>query len=107
MRSEHRIVDLNAYIENIRCEIKNTGDNKQLEISFRNVSQDVITAIRLKCVCFDSFDDKIQFGTEDFLEVKKASLNIKPTKKASFVVDVEPFDLQKVEMGGGSSDCIY
>lgn len=81
MRSEHRIVDLNAYIENIQCEIKNTGENKQLEISFRNVSQDVITAIRLKCVCYDSFDDKIQFRTEDFLEVKKASLNIKPTKK--------------------------
>ncbi len=98
MRSEHRIVDLNAYIENIQCEIKNTGENKQLEISFRNVSQDVITAIRLKCVCYDSFDDKIQFGTEDFLEVKKASLNIKPTKKASFVVDVEPSDLKKVEI---------
>lgn len=45
----------------------------------KNVSQDVITAIRLKCVCYDSFDDKIQFGTEDFLEVKKASLNIKTT----------------------------
>lgn len=98
MRSEHRIVDLNAYIEDIGCEIKNTGDSKQLEISFRNVSQDVITAIRLKCVCFDSFDDKIQFGTEDFLEVKKASLNIKPTKKASFIVDVELSDLQKVEI---------
>lgn len=98
MRSEHRIVDLNAYIENIQCEIKNTGENKQLEISFRNVSQDVITAIRLKCVCYDSFDDKIQFGTEDFLEVKKASLNIKPTKKASFVVDVESSDLQRVEI---------
>ena len=98
MRSEHRIVDLNAYIENIQCEIKNTGENKQLEISFRNVSQDVITAIRLKCVCYDSFDDKIQFGTEDFLEVKKASLNIKTTKKASFVVDVEPSDLKKVEI---------
>ena len=26
MRSEHRIVDLNAYIENIQCEIKNTGE---------------------------------------------------------------------------------
>ena len=98
MRSEHKIVDLNAYIENIRCEIKNTGENKQLEISFRNVSQDVITAIRMKCVCFDSFDDRIQFGSEDYLEVKKASLNIKPTKKASFVVDVELADLQKVEI---------
>ena len=98
MRREHRMVDLNAYIENIRCEIKNIEDNKQLKISFKNVSQDVITAIRLKCVCYDSFDDKIQFGTEDFLEVKKASLNIKPTKQASFVVDVEPSDLQRVKI---------
>ncbi len=98
MKSEHRTVDLNAYIENVNCEIKNVEDGKQLIFSFSNVSQEIITAIKLKCLCFDSFDDRIEFGNEDFLEVKKADINVKPAKTAGFAVDIKQCDLQRTEV---------
>ena len=98
MKNEHRTVDLNAYIENVNCEIKNVEDGKQLIFSFSNVSQEIITAIKLKCLCFDSFDDRIEFGNEDFLEVKKADLNVKPAKTDGFAVDIKQCDLQRTEV---------
>lgn len=98
MRIEQRIVDLNAYIENMNCEIKDVQNGKQLIFSFKNVGPEIITAIKLKCFCFDSFDDKIIFDDVDYLEVKKASLNINPTEKTSFVVNMKQCDLQKTKV---------
>ncbi len=98
MRIEQRIVDLNAYIENINYEIKDDQNGKKLVYSFTNVSSEIITAIKLKCTCYDSFDDKIKFDDVDYLEVKKATLNIKPTENASFVVNIKQCDLQKTKV---------
>ena len=98
MRIEQRIVDLNAYIENINYEIKDDQNGKKLVYSFTNVSSEIITAIKLKCTCYDSFDDKIKFDDVDYLEVKKATLNIKPTENASFVVNIKQCDLQKAKV---------
>lgn len=98
MRIEKRTVDLNAYISDLECVIKTADNKKQLEFSFKNKNYGIIIAIRLLCVAYDSFGDKIQFNGNEFLDIKKADLQVEPLNDASFSVDVDKCDVKKVEV---------
>lgn len=98
MRIEKKTVDLNAYIFDLDCDIKTADGKKQFLFSFKNKNYGTIEAIRLLCVAYDSFGDKIQFDGNDFLEIKKADLQVKPLKTASFSVDVDKHDVKRVEV---------
>lgn len=98
MRIEKRTVDLNAYISDLECVVKAVDNKKQLSFSFRNMNYGTVVAVRLSCVAYDSFDDKIQFDGNDFLEVKRADLQIEPLKRANFSVDVDKYDLKRIEV---------
>ena len=71
MKIEKRSVDLNAYISDLECFVENIDAKKQLSFSFRNLNYGTIVAIRLLCRAYDSFGDKLQFGGNDSLEIKK------------------------------------
>lgn len=98
MKIEKRSVDLNAYISDLECLVENIDAKKQLSFSFRNLNYGTIVAIRLLCRAYDSFGDKLQFGGNDSLEIKKVDLQIKPCKNVNFSVDVGKYDIQKVDV---------
>lgn len=98
MRTEKRTVDLNAYIIDLRCDTNNLEDKVQLTFSFKNLNHGTITAVKLFCVAYDSFGDRIQFEGKEFYEVKKAGLQIKPLKKAGFSIEIEKCDIKSVEV---------
>lgn len=98
MTTKKKTVDLNAIIYDLECVIKTADNKKQLSLSFKNKNYGTIVAIRLWCVAYDSFDDKIQFEGNEFLEIKRADLQIEPLKKASFSVDVDKYDVKRVEV---------
>jgi hypothetical protein len=98
MKIEKQSVDLNAYISDLKCLVENIDARKQLIFSYRNLNYGTIVAIRLLCKAYDSFGDKIQFGENDFLEVKKVDLQIKPCKNVSFSVDVGKYDIKKIDV---------
>lgn len=93
-----KTVDLNAYISDLECVVNADGDRKQLLFSFKNKNHGIIEAIKLSCVAYDSFGDKIQFDGNEFLEIKKADLQINPFENASFSIDIETYDIKKVEV---------
>ncbi|MGI6069478.1 MAG: hypothetical protein ACOYBE_03520, partial [Blautia sp.] len=97
MNKETKSVDLNAYIANFKCEVKSENGNKQLSISFDNLSYGTVVAIRFVVCAKDSFGDKIDFEGNDVLEIKKADLNIKPQKKAGFVFDIKNYDIKELD----------
>lgn len=97
MRIEKRTVDLEAYISDLQCTIETVDNKKQLFFSFKNRNYGTIDAIRLSCVAYDSFGDKIYFDGNDFLEIKRVDLQIKPLKNANFSVDVDKYDVKSVE----------
>lgn len=98
MQKIKRTVDLNAYISDLKCVVKADGDKKQLLFSFKNNNHGIIEAIKLSCVAYDSFGDKIQFDGNEFLEIKKVDLQINSFKNASFSIDIEKYDIKKVEV---------
>ena len=98
MRTEKKTVDFNAYISDLECVIKTVDDKRKLSFSFKNKNYGIIAAIRLLCVAYDSFDDKIQFEGNDFLDIKRADLQIKPLENASFSVNVDKYDVKRVEV---------
>lgn len=103
MKIKKMTVDLNAYISDLECVINTSNNKKQLSFSFKNRNYGIIAAIRLSCVAYDSFGDRIQFDGKEFLEIKKADLQIEPLKSASFTVDVDDYkadnyDVKKVEV---------
>lgn len=93
-----KTVDLNAYISDLKCVVKADGDRKQLLFSFKNKNHGIIAAIKLSCVAYDSFGDKIQFDGNELLEIKKVDLQINPFKNSSFSIDIEKYDVKKVEV---------
>lgn len=66
--------------------------------TFRNKNHGIIVAIRLTCIAYDSFGDRIQFNGIEFLDVKKADLHVEQFTETSFSVDVDKYDVKKVEV---------
>lgn len=95
---QKRQVNLNAYITDLTYLIDDKEGKKTLSIKFQNLNYGTINAIKMSLVAKDSFGDKIDFKGLDRLEIKRADLNIKPCKKASFSVDVGDYDIRQVEL---------
>lgn len=93
-----KTVDFNSYISDLKCAVIADGDGKHLLFSFKNKNHGIIAAIKLSCVAYDSFGDKIRFDGNEFLEIKKADLQINPYENSSFSIDIENYDVKKVEV---------
>lgn len=67
MYSIRKTVDINAHIENLRYEVKVTEGVPVLWVSFDNLGDGTITAIKFTAHGYNSFGDKVQVdGKDDF-----------------------------------------
>ena len=74
------IVDLNCPIELVSYTIKVPRDfeNAFVNIIFRNLSQKIITAIKLKIHCFDAFNEPVKLNGNNILNKNLQDLKVNP-----------------------------
>lgn len=98
------LVDLNAHIENITCDIVNQNDNAYAIISFDNLGYGNITAIKFYARGFNSFGDIVLVNGQDnfFLivqdieiEKNKHVMNLKAKLPNS---DIKKLELQECQI---------
>lgn len=65
MKSTIKSYDLNAHIENIKCEIVTENNNVTAVISFRNLGYGDITAVKFNAVGYNSFGDVVSIGSKE------------------------------------------
>lgn len=58
-------IDINAHIANITCDIAVNGNNSMLSISFDNISNKVITAVKFNATGYNSFGDVVSVKGKD------------------------------------------
>lgn len=58
-------IDINAHIANITCDIVVNGNNSTLSISFDNVSNKAITAVKFNATGYNSFGDVVSVNGKD------------------------------------------
>lgn len=58
-------IDINAHIANITCDITVNGNNSTLSISFDNISNKAITAVKFNATGYNSFGDVVSVNGKD------------------------------------------
>lgn len=58
-------IDINAHIANITCDIAVNGNNSMLSISFDNISDKAITAVKFNATGYNSFGDVVSVNGKD------------------------------------------
>ena len=104
MKTKKILLDLNAHIANIACEIKVDGDALKALISFDNLGYGVVTAVKFNATGFNSFGDVVQIGGKDkfFLiiqdiriEKNSSAKNLKATLPNS---DIRRLELEECQI---------
>jgi len=65
MKSTTMSYDINAHIENIKCEIVTENSNAVAVISFRNLGYGDITAVKFNAIGYNSFGDIVPVGSRE------------------------------------------
>ncbi|WP_434311245.1 FxLYD domain-containing protein [Hominifimenecus sp. rT4P-3] len=99
MKTEKKIIDINAHIINIVCEIDVDNDVSKALISFDNLGFGVITAVKFNAKGFNSFGDVVQIAGKDkfYLIIQDISVD-KNTSVQNLKAKIPNSDIRRLEL---------
>lgn len=99
MKATEKIIDINAHIENLICDIYNNNGSTIAKISFDNLGDGDITAIKFNARGYNSFGDVVLInGKENFLLIIQ-DITIKKNESAKDLKAKMPNeDIKKLEL---------
>lgn len=76
MKSVKKVIDINAHIENLKCQIESSAGGSLALISFDNLGFGTVTAIKFNAIGYNSFGDVIKINGNDrfFLIIQDISI---------------------------------
>lgn len=83
MKSTTMSYDINAHIENIKCEIVTDNSNAVAVISFRNLGYGDITAVKFNAIGYNSFGDIVPIGSREKFFLIIQDILIKKNEEAT------------------------
>lgn len=86
MKETKKVIDINAHITNIECQIGEEGDDSKALISFDNLGYGTIAAVKFNATGYNSFGDIVQINGKNrfFLIIQDVSI-----EKNSHVKDLK------------------
>lgn len=97
MKSTTINYDINAHIEDIKCEIITKGGNAIAVISFKNLGYGDITAIKFNAIGYNSFGDIVSIGNrEKFFLIIQDIIIKKNERTNNLKAKLPSFDIRKL-----------
>ncbi len=99
MKAIEKVIDINAHIENLKCDVYNNNGSTIANISFDNLGDGDITAIKFNACGYNSFGDVVPInGKEKFLLIIQ-DITIKKNERAKDLKAKLPSeDIKKMEL---------
>ncbi len=80
MNTITKTFDINAHIDNLRCNIEIENDTPVVLISFENISEKSITAIKFVAKGYTAFGDEIKVNDKEFFTITIQDICVSPNK---------------------------
>lgn len=99
MKSVKQVIDINAHVQNISCQISTEAENTIVTIEFDNLGFGKITAIKFNATGYNSFGDIVMVnGKEQFFLIIQ-DISIEKNAKAKNLKAILPnSDIRKLEL---------
>ena len=104
MRTVQKVIDINAHIENLKCEINVDNGNAVAKISFTNLGYGDITAIKFNACGYNSFGDIVPVNGKNEFFLIIQDMTIEKNKTATDLkaklpnADIRKLDLEECQI---------
>ncbi|MCF0147873.1 MAG: hypothetical protein HUJ77_05685 [Clostridium sp.] len=96
MRNEILKIDLNAYIDNLSYIV--SFNRNKIDISFRNISDEIIKGIKFTAKAFDSFNEIVEVNSKEDFILTIQDLSIPPRKIEQLSLELPNSSIRKIEL---------